>query len=337
VKPTIFLMGPSDIEGQSWTKQEASGNDRIKASGSWSGVLPIQPFVWSDNSLKEKSFFYFIGINKDVRLHDNVRVNLFNLVGDPDASATSLRTVEAMKNKIQPLRYFNPVSAVLKTARQKLPDTLANIPGCRVPRVKVSNPTSFTEFEKACDEFNSWPLIVRARGYHGGENMILLQDRPQVKAMEDITWLYNGVFLMEFVDYRNEENLYQTTRVIFVDGVPYPRHSIISDRWTIHSASRRDLMDHDVEVRDQEERFLGYLGDACLNEHGAVFSTIQERIGLDIFGVDFAFVDNQFIIFEANACMAIFGIGHSKDCRYRYLETYKMALKRAVKKMLMTA
>ncbi|HAJ91897.1 MAG TPA: hypothetical protein DCO71_04640 [Gammaproteobacteria bacterium] len=337
MKPTLFLLGPSDIEGQSWTKKEHLKNGNVKGTAQWSGFLPIQPFVMADTTLNANSTFVLIGIHESLKVPKDARLNLFNLVGDADASVTTLNTIQALENNIQPLRCFNRASNVFRTSRGILPETLSNIPGCHVPRIIASDPKSYSEFETACENFSAWPLIVRARGYHGGDHMILLTDRSQLEAFKDNQWLYDGIFLMEFIDYRNEGSLYQKSRILFVDGVPYPRHSIISDRWSIHSGSRADLMAGDIELCRQEEHFLAYLRDTGLQEYDEVFSTIQERVGLDIFGVDFALVDGQVLVFEANACMNFLNQDYGADGRYRYLESHIKALKHAVKKMLMRA
>ena len=337
MKSTLFLMGPSDIEGQSWTKKKHLEDGRVKGTAQWSGFLPIAPFVMDDATLSAKSTFVMISIHETLKIPKNARLNLFNLVGDADASPTTLNTIQAIENKINPLRCFNRASNVFRTARGRLPETLTGIPGCRVPRVKASEPKSFSELETACDEFDSWPLIIRARGYHGGEHMLLLADKSQLETIKGDTWLYKGIYLMEFIDYRNKEKLYQKTRVMFVDGVPYPRHLIISDCWSVHAKSRGDLMDQDTGLCRQEERFLAYLRDTGLKEYGVVLNAIQERIGLDIFGIDFALVDGQMVIFEANACMNFIDQNYGEDGRYRYLESHVKALRHAVKKMLMKA
>ena len=337
MKPTLFLVGPSDIEGQSWTKIERREAGRVKGAFEWSGLLPILPFVKADATLSAKSTFVFIGIHEKFSMPRNAHLNLFNIVGDADASLKMLNIIQAMEDKIRPQRCFNRTSDVFKTSRGRLPETLSDIPGCYVPHVEASDPKSFGELEKACEKFDTWPLILRARGYHGGENMLLLSDRSQLDTIKDNPWLYDGIFLMEHVDYRNEGKLYQKTRVLYVDGVPYPRHSIISDCWSIHSKNRADLMDQDLELCHQEERFLAYLRTAGLKEYGAVFSAIQKRIGLDIFGVDFALVDGKVVVFEANACMEFLSQDYGEDGRYRYLESYVRTLKHAVKKMLMNA
>lgn len=336
MKPTLFLLGPSDIERQNWTNIESHEPGRVKGTAQWAGVLPIAPFVMADETLCARSTFALVGI-QTIQLPKNTRMNLFNMVGDADASVEMLKNIQKIESELKPLRCFNRPGEVFKTSRERLPETLSNIPGCRVPRMKASDPKSFSDLETACEEFDTWPLIIRAKGYHGGEHMTLLADRSQLKAIKDSPWLYDGIFLMEFVDYRNEEKLYEKTRVILVDGIPYLRHSIISDRWSIHAENRADLMDHNIELCRQEERSLAYLRDTGMKEYGAVFSAIYDRVGLDIFGLDFALVDNQLVVFEANACMNFLSQDYGNDGRYRYLEGYIKALKRAVKKMLMRA
>ena len=297
----------------------------------------------ADPILSKNSTFGFIGLEEkrigiqgDGENLQNGPINLFNLVGDADSSGTALRIIQTVEKQIKPQHCFNRPENVFRTSRGSLPETLANIPGCRVPRVKEENPASFAELKVACETFDAWPLIIRARGYHGGEYMKILMDDSQLEALGDDPWLYNGIFLIEFIDYRNNENLYWKTRVILVDGTPYPRHSITSDKWLIHAGSRADLMNDDIDLCRQEERFLAWLRDEGLEEYGAVFSAIQERVGLDLFGIDFALVDGQVLVFEANACMNFIGQSYEKNDRRLYLEGYMKSLKRAVKNMLMT-
>jgi hypothetical protein len=331
-------MGPSDIEGQSWTKKERLESGKVKGSAGWSGFLPIQPFVMQDSTLSRKSTFALIGIHETLRVPKNADLNIFNLVGDADASSSSLNMIRKLDNEIKPSRCFNHPENIFRTGRERLPSTLSDIPGCRVPRVMSSEPKSYSELEHACDEFDAWPLIIRARGYHGGEKMVLVENKSQLGAMGGCQWLYRGIFLIEFVDYRNRDNLYQKSRIILVDGIPYPRHSIISDHCFIHASSRADLMDEDPGLRRQEEDFLAYLRDDGLNrDYGQVFGAIQERIALDVFGVDFSVVDGEVVVFEANACMNFLFQDYGLDGCYRYIERYVRDLKRAVKKMLMKA
>jgi hypothetical protein len=298
--------------------------------------VPIQPFVWNDPTLKAKSMFALMGI-QTITVPEGARPNLFNMVGDADASVGALKQVQALEREINHFRCFNRAANVLKTSREGLQKTLAGIPGCRLPRVSTCQATSYDELNSACAEFSAWPLIIRAAGFHGGENMCLLNKLSDLESIKDRPWLYAGVLLMEFIDCRNENKLYQKTRVIMIDGVPYPRHSIVSDNHFIHAKNRSDLMDQDDSLCRREEGLLVYLRDEGLIEYGEVFSAIYQRIGLDIFGIDYAMLGGELVIFEANACMDFLSQDYGANGRYRYLEPHVRVLRRAVKKMLMTA
>lgn len=338
MKQTLFLVGPSDIEGQSSTNIEFSDAERVKGRANWEGVMSILPFVMEDPTLKEKSIVGLVGIQK-FEPAQNARLNIFNLVGDADASTSTLQKITNIARDIRPLRYMNRPEDVLKTSRERLPATLANVPGCRLPNVIASDAKSLSELITTCQDFDNWPLIIRARGYHRGEKMCLVESVAQLETLKDSPWLYQGVLLIHFIDYRNDKRLYQKTRVIMVDGVPYPRHSIISNEPFIHARNRSDLMDTDDMLCRQEAEFLDYLRDEGLNDrhYGGIFNAIHQRIGLDIFGIDCAMVNGELVVFEANSCMHFLSQDYGVNRRYEYLEPHIRRLKRAIKKMLMNA
>jgi hypothetical protein len=333
---TLFLLGPSDSEAQNPAIGEPVDGGGTKVTTDLSGVLPILPYVMSDPALSAKSDVVLLGVSK-VRWPRNARVNLFNLVGDADSSPNMLRNIQLLANRIQPLRCFNQPGHVFRTSRGRLPKTLANIPGCIVPRVETANPVTFSELREVCVKFNRWPMIMRARGYHGGEHMILLTAVADLEAIEELSWPYSGIFLIEFLDCVNEDGLYNKVRVIMIDGVPYPRHCIYSDRWAIHSGSRVELMDQDIGLCQREERLLAELRDKGLREYAGIFNEIYQRIGLDVFGIDFAMVNGKIVIFEANSCMSFVGDRYGVDNQYEYLDSYVKALRRAIKKLLIRA
>lgn len=338
MKQTLFLVGPSDIEGQSSTNIEFADAERVRGNAHWEGVMSILPFVLSDPTLKEKSIVGLVGA-QSFNPPENARLNIFNLVGDADASTGTLQKIHAIAQHIRPLRCMNRPENVLKTSRERLQSTLANIPGCRLPRVIASNANSCGELATTCEEFAKWPLIVRAKGFHRGENMCLLENIAQLERIKDSPWLYQGVLLIQFIDYRNASNLYQKTRIIMVDGIPYPRHSIISDQRFIHARNRSDLMEADDGLCRQEDEFLNYLRDEGLTDrhYGGVFNTIYQRIGLDIFGIDCAMVGGELVIFEANACMDFLNQDYGRSGRFKYLEPHIRLMRRAVKRLLMNA
>lgn len=333
---TLFIFGPSDMEGQNPITSRSPERGGVRVTADLQGVLPILPYVMSDQMLRANSAEVMVGVHQ-IQLPKNARVNLFNLVGDADSSSNMLLKIQHIANEVQPRRFFNQPSHVFRSSRGRLPKTLGNIPGCVVPRVEIANPKTFAELQVVCERFDGWPIIVRARGYHGGENMLLVSDAAQLESIGNVSWLYSGIFLIEFFDFRAADGLYQKIRVVMVDGVPYLRHCIISDKWAIHSGSRSELMDHDIDLRYREEKFLAQFCDDGLKEYGQIFQEIHRRMGLDVFGIDFALVNGQLVVFEANPCMSFLGDRYGDDDRYQYLDQYIHALRRAVKGMLLTA
>jgi len=336
MKPTVFLLGPSDRDVQNPSTREQVTGVGWKVTTDFSGVLPILPFVEQDKTLSANSRSVLVGIN-EVNLRIPREVNVFNLVGDADASPRLLHRINELARQIRPRRLFNPPHAVLGTSRSRLPQTLAGIPGCITPRTEAADPGNAGELREVCRRFDHWPLIIRARGYHGGQCMELLTDDSQLANIEEESWPYQGVFLTEFVDCRTGDGLYQKIRVVVIDGVPYPRQCVYSDQWMIHAGSRSALMNDDTSLCQREEQLLGYLRDRGLSERAHIFQEINRRVGLDVFGIDFALVDDRMVIFEANACMWFLGQGSVRNKRYQYLDSYKRELRRALKKMLLQA
>jgi hypothetical protein len=335
VNQTLFLLGQADVESRGETTSiPVQGGSMVTKE--LVGVTPILPYVQSDRVLAARSRTIMVDARTQLP-QPNPRAHVFNLVGDADCSVNSLHKIQTIINAVQPRRCFNKPADVFKTSRARLPKTLANIPGCIVPRTVAAYPKTFGELQLACQKFNAWPMIVRARGYHGGDKMLLLADEGQLDSLQHLDWSYEGIFLIEYVDCRNDEGLYHKIRVMMVDGVPYARQCIYSDRWAIHTGSRADLMDHDIELCHREESVLAQLRDQGLKDRERIFQEIYQRIGLDVFGIDFALVNDQLVVFEANACMHFLGREVTSSVRYSYTGNYKKELRHALKKMLVRA
>lgn len=296
--------------------------------------MPILHYINSDPALAAHCASILIDANTR-QPTPNPRINLFNLVGDPDSSVNSLHKIQVVMNTVQPRRCFNRPVDVFKTSRARLPKTLANIPGCTVARTESAEPKTFSELLTVCRNFNHWPMIVRARGYHGGENMLLLKDESELESIRDLSWPYSGIFLIQYIDCINEQGLFHKIRVMMINGRGYIRQCIYSDNWSIHTASREQLMAHDDDLCRQEEALLAHFRDKALQQHGRIFQEIYQRIGLDVFGIDFAMVNGELVIFEANSCMHFLGRGEVGLGRYGYTGPYKQALRRALKQMLL--
>jgi len=332
MKPTLFLLGPSDLDAQNAVSREAVGQGISRVEFSLAGLLPILPFIEEDRTLSANSRSAIIGLHR-IQRPAKADLNVFNLIGDADSSPAMLRQVQAVVDQLRPARCFNPPVNVLRTSRARLPETLSGIPGCVVPRVKAAEPRDFAELRSLCETFAHWPLIVRSRGEHGGKLMLLLEHIGQLEEQRALPWLYTGICLIEYRDYRGEDGFYQKNRVIVVDGVPYPRHALFSRQWMINASSRGELMLEDMALVHREEEFIA----TGVQRYYPVFEQMYQRIGLDIFGVDFAVVDGRVLVFEANACMKFLDRKHRADNRFAYLDEHVRILKRAIKKMLVQA
>lgn len=330
---TLFLIGHSDKQLEE-IYRESRRQGKVVLPEGFQGVTPIMPYVTSDQTLAANSVTMALGIHGIDKMSSDTPFNLFNLVGDADSSGRSLHNIQSIGNQIRPQRFFNQPVHVFKTSRECLPETLRDIPGCVVPRVRSAHPGSFEELLSVCVEFDSWPVILRARGLHGGQQMLLVNDSSELEAHRGVTWLYDDIVLIQFFDYRDSDGMYQKNRVAMIDGRPYIRHAIFSDRWSVHTECRIRLMDSNPELRRREEVFLAQFRDRDLQRYAPVLEQIQQRIGLDVYGVDFALVNDKILVFEANACMSFVGQRHGTDDQYGYLDDYLQAIRQALKDML---
>jgi glutathione synthase/RimK-type ligase-like ATP-grasp enzyme len=74
-----------------------------------------------------------------------------------------------------------------------------------------------------------------------------------------------------------------------------------------------------------------------VRQYYPVFEEMYRRIGLDIFGIDFAVKDGKVLVFEANACMKFLDRQHRADNRFAYLNDHVKTLKQAIREMLVQA
>lgn len=331
MKRTLFLLGPSDLEAQNaFSRESVDHGTRVDLS--LAGVLPLLPFISEDKMLNSNSQSAVIGLHQ-IQRPAGLDFNVFNLVGDADSSPFMLKRVQSVIDQLRPSRCFNRPENVLRTGRAQLPETLDGIPGCLVPEVMPAQPRDLAELKELCRTFGRWPLIIRSPGEHGGKQMLLLDDIDRLEEHRTLSWLYEGICLMEFHDYRGDDGLYQKNRVVVVDGVPYPRHALFSHHWMIHAGTRSELMVDDMELVHRERQFVS----TQVQQYFPVFEEMYRRIGLDIFGVDFAIVDGKVLVFEANACMKFLDRKHRADNRFAYLDERVRKLKHAIKKMLVRA
>ena len=203
-----------------------------------------------------------------------------------------------------------------------------------MPKTVRFAPTSVDDILKSL-EINSlnFPLIFRMAGFHGGENMELIEDLEQLKNLRKFPFDGRNYYLIEFMNYQSKDGLYRKNRFFVIDGIPYPRHVIISDGWNIHASDRERVMDKDQRLMDEEKAFLeGF--DPNSTE---IFKDMHKRLGLDYFGVDCNFGDNGVAnIFEVNCCFRLEAVHEGKLMRsHDYHMPYIERIKEATAKMIL--
>ncbi|MEM6582300.1 MAG: hypothetical protein AAF699_13545 [Pseudomonadota bacterium] len=328
----MFVVAQAD----GYVREEAPNEhvDEYEITEELIGITPILPYIDSDAMLASLSSTLMV-TGRCTNVKESNAVNLFNLVGDADASPQALLDIQSLINAVKPKRCFNPPVHIYKTSRSRLPDTLANIPGCRVPRVEALDPADFAELTDLCRNFGCWPIIVRSRGHHGGKEMVLVNNEEGLVQLKDLEWPYHGVFIIEYLDYQQADGYFAKMRIAMIEGKSYARHCIYSTDWAIHSESRSGIMLEDAELRAQEKQTLQEMRDKRLNDIKPTLDEIYRRIKLDVFGIDCTLIGNELVIFEANACMRFFTEDASTNPPFEYLEPYEGAVRTAVKKMLL--
>ena len=244
---------------------------------------------------------------------------VFQAVGDADVRHEALRQVEQILAKTD-APVLNKPEAVRESARLRNADRLRLLPGVKTARMAsvARGELSCSTVEEILEQHQMrFPVLLRAPGFHMGQNCLLLTSADSVaQALEQLPG--NELLLMEYLPVRSPDGWCRKYRVLFVDGQIYPVHLAISSHWKVHYFSAE--MATQAEHRAEEARFLDSmeeaLGSAVLNS----LQRIQQMLQLDYAGVDFALDAGgqsmrgdcressdtpRLLLFEANATMAV--------------------------------
>ena len=221
---------------------------------------------------------------------------MFNAVSDPDVAPRALSQAEELATGLA-LPVINAPAQIQATARNRMSELLAGIPGLHVPRT--------IRCSRACLDGVALdgPALVRAVGSHGGKGLAVAQTPEEIRA-RIAALAADEVYLTQFVDVRSAGGLYRKLRVVFVDGQCFPVHLAIGDHWLSHYF--RTTMADMPAWRAEEAAFLtgheAYLGrDVC-----HALAELHGRVGLDYFGIDGAIgPDGRLVVFECNAAMLV--------------------------------
>jgi hypothetical protein len=223
---------------------------------------------------------------------------LLNLVTNPDTNDVILKNIERILAGFKG-RVINPPSKVLQTRRDMVARKLSGLDWLDVPEClyfKVTTPKAVNEaIERAGIRF---PAILRQAGTHLGRCEL-------VHGLSDIVVPKGQAFyLTSYRNYASPDGLYRKVRFWFIGDKIVFRHLVVSDNWNVHfDASDRVMKlrpDLAAEERSLFQAHSGNLPPGLQNR----LNTIRERVGLDFFGLDCNFLDDErLLFFEANAAM----------------------------------
>ena len=255
---------------------------------------------------------------------------VLNLVTDPDQHP---RTLERLGKLLRGHRgrVINRPEAVLRTTRDQVAKRLAGIDGLRTPKViRQQNPKPGAAAVAVERAGLGYPLIVRLAGTHTGK-IVGVADGPD--ALETACAGPGRFILTELVDFRSADGLYRKYRLWSFGGTVIFRHMIVADSWNVHVSMRQSFMAGRTALIEEEMRLMERPDGALPHTVHKVFSAVQERMGLDFFGMDFGLdPEGQVVLFEANATMSFFPLEHPPH--FTYLGKIRQPAQAAFQRML---
>jgi tetratricopeptide (TPR) repeat protein len=222
---------------------------------------------------------------------------VFNAIGDADVTdATAQPVMEFVGRSEKPV--LNLPQAVARTPRHLIPALLDGIDGLLVPPIwRVE-----TKGDWYANPDFRFPMLARPLASHGGQGMVLAEDREALAGME----FDHGAeaYLSAYQDYRSADGYFRKYRIIFVDRKPYPYHLAISALWLVHYVTA-DMQSHAWKL-EEERRFLEDPASALGARGMAAIEAMGRRLDLDYGGVDLSILpDGRVLVFEANATMLV--------------------------------
>jgi len=242
--------------------------------------------------------------HQKIRIPKNTSL-IFNEISDPDSHHQTLKRCEELCWKLQ-LPVINHPTKILKTTRDSISLLLKDIPGLRVPETIRFIPRSPGDVYAEIDRAGlALPVIVRTAGSHGGISSILITGRDDFDKLHVYAFDGSTFYLTEYVDYVSDDGLYRKTRIVVIDNIPLIRHSLISERWMVHAASRNFMRENNL-LHEEDTMIRETFNSQILPAIKPTIDEITRRLQLEYYGID-CNIDSQgnMLIFEVNANMNI--------------------------------
>ncbi len=234
------------------------------------------------------------------------RIDLIvNALGDSVTGAAALADAQAILRAHADVPSINAPGRLRGLGRDRLAQTIAAIPGVRVPDARRVTHAALAASGASVGGLG-YPLVVRPVDTHGGRGLERLDHPGELPAYLARTnaALYD---CSAYIDYRSSDGWFRKLRIMFVDGVAYPCHLAIDNTWMVHyyrTATAVTPWMHGEEVRflTEPERALARWRDAV--------PAIGAALGLDYAGIDCAQLpDGTLLVFEADSAMLVHALG----------------------------
>ena len=281
------------------------------------GNMPIDP--WLDDRLFEAAIVEIEYVAEAAPVPPHAAA--INLIGDADLCGEALAKAERwMKAPV-----LNPPARVAATGRLDNARRLGALPGVITPEMRELRRPELAPAALA------FPLLLRAPGFHAGRHFTRVDRREELcAALAELPG--DTLLAMSCLDARGPDGLSRKYRVMSIDGRLYPLHLAISSDWKVHYFSA--AMAEDSGRRDEERRFLDEPEAVLGPVAWGALAAIQQEVGLDYFGVDFALSpEGALLLFEANAAMAM--LDPPPDPLWDYRRPALAAARAAAREMVM--
>ncbi|MDJ0517474.1 MAG: TauD/TfdA family dioxygenase [Trichodesmium sp. MO_231.B1] len=279
---------------------------------------------FSIRNLVNKSKYNLVILNifeNNIDMVDNLpEFNLIlNTIACPDSKRESLLTTARFVDRYPNIPLINHPRRVLETSRERNSLRLNLIPGVQFPKTERLW-WDGTSIDAMVKDIFGWgfvfPIIVRQVGSQTGQTVGLVHSEAALRSHFENSPVNQDYYVIQFKDCRNQQGIFNKTRVFFIDGNFYPVAHLFNNSWNTHSGDRYNVMNKFEWMQAAEKSFLGdpygYLGAENFNK----LYQIRDLVGLDFFGIDFTILpDGTLFIFELNAAMR-HNFDHAKNFPY---------------------
>lgn len=227
-------------------------------------------------------------------------------MSESEANQPLLRTLAAhAAHWLRPL--INRPERIAQVSRDGAAALLRSVPGVLIPMTHKVHRSVLAAVAAGQGIFpaleEGFPLIVRPLDSHAGHGLAKLDDREALAAYLEQTTA-TQLYVASFVDYRSGDGQFRKYRVVVIGGKAYAGHMAISSDWMIHYLNAG--MEESQAKRDEEARFMAEFDTDFGRRHGPALSAIQEKLGLEYFGVDCGeTADGRLLVFEVDHAMIV--------------------------------